>query len=126
MKLLPISMATHSLTGPIGASLQKKLNPKIIMAAASTLMFSAFFLSSMVKSWEVFFFTYGIIFPLGTSLAFYTPIMCAWEYFPNNRGLAGGIIVAGFGFGASITGTLSTWLVNPNDEKLGPNPYGTA
>jgi hypothetical protein len=42
-------------------------------------------------------------------------MMCAWEFFPENRGLVSGIIVAGFGFGSSITGKMSTMIVNPNN-----------
>jgi OFA family oxalate/formate antiporter-like MFS transporter len=43
--------------------------------------------------------------------------MCAWEWYPNNRGIITGIILAGFGFGAFFYGFISTAIVNPNNLK---------
>ena len=57
------------------------------------------------------------MFPIGVGLVYWPPIMCGWEWFPNNKGLISGLIVAGFGFGAFIFGFVSTELVNPNNLK---------
>lgn len=43
------------------------------------------------------------------------PIYNGWRYYPNNKGLVSGIILAGFGFGAFIFNFVSTAIVNPNN-----------
>ena len=43
--------------------------------------------------------------------------MCGWEWFPNNKGLVSGLVVAGYGFGAFIFGFITTHIANPNDFK---------
>ena len=50
------------------------------------------------------------------------PVYNSWKYFPNNKGLAGGIVLAGFGFGAFTFNFVSTAIVNPNNIK--PNSKG--
>ncbi len=42
------------------------------------------------------------------------PIYNSWKYFPKNKGLMGGIVVGGFGFGAFVFNFVSTAVVNPN------------
>jgi len=55
------------------------------------------------------------MFPAGIGMVYWTPIMCGWEWFPENKGLISGLVVAGFGFGAFIFGFISTGIVNPNN-----------
>ena len=43
------------------------------------------------------------------------PFVCVWKYFPENKGLATGIISGAYGMGNLIFSYLSTSLVNPND-----------
>lgn len=45
------------------------------------------------------------------------PISNCWKYFPNNKGLVGGIIVSGVGMGTFVFNLVSTYLVNPNSEN---------
>jgi hypothetical protein len=46
------------------------------------------------------------------------PVHLCWDWFPNNKGLATGICLGGFGFGAFIFGFISRWLVNPKGLPL--------
>lgn len=45
------------------------------------------------------------------------PLVCAFEYFPNRKGLVTGIIIGSYGLGSSIFNLLATKLVNPNNES---------
>ncbi len=49
------------------------------------------------------------------------PISNCWKYYPNSKGLIGGIIVSGVGMGTFIFNLLSTYLVNPNSENADVN-----
>lgn len=71
----------------------------------------------MVTTWKYFVFTYAVIFPIGIGFCFYTVIMTAWEHFPEKKGLVSGIIIAGFGFGATLTGKLTLMVVNPDNVR---------
>lgn len=51
------------------------------------------------------------------------PIYNGWRYFPNNKGLVSGIILAGFGFGPFVFNYVSTALVNPNNEQANAAGY---
>lgn len=53
------------------------------------------------------------------------PLVCAYKYFPNKKGLITGIIVGSYGLGSSIFNIIATKIVNPNNEKsLIPAPNG--
>ena len=78
-------------------------------------MISAVLLATYVKTWEMYVVCMAVIFPLGIGQIYYTPILCGWEWFPDNKGLVSGIILAGYGFGAFFFGYISTALVNPHD-----------
>lgn len=43
--------------------------------------------------------------------------VCGWKYFPFNRGLVSGLIIAGYGFGAFTFNFVTKAICNPNDEE---------
>ena len=43
--------------------------------------------------------------------------MCAWEWVPERRGLANGIILGAFGFGSFVFGLISRAICNPDNLK---------
>jgi OFA family oxalate/formate antiporter-like MFS transporter len=46
--------------------------------------------------------TYGIIGGIGAGMAYITPVAMVTKWFPDQKGLAGGLVAAGFGLGAFI------------------------
>ena len=48
------------------------------------------------------YLTYSVIGGLGVGMAYVTPVATVVKWFRDNRGLAGGIVVMGFGLGAAI------------------------
>jgi len=44
-------------------------------------------------------------------------VQVAWVHFPKNVGLAGGIVISGFGFGAFFFNFISTAIANPKNLK---------
>ena len=117
--VLPLSFLVQSSFMPLGAYLQKRFNPKLILILGSAIMISAIYFASNAKKWWYFVFFYGFQFPAGIGISYFTPIICGWEWFPENKGLVSGLIVGGYGFGAFIFGFISTALVNP--KNLSPN-----
>ena len=74
--------------------------------------------ASYSTNWWLFIYFYAVQFPLGIGLVYFTPIICSWEWFPDNKGLVGGLILSGYGFGAFVFGFISTAIVNPDDEAV--------
>ena len=82
---------------------------------AATICIVSVYCASLVTKWNQFIILYSICFPTGIGLLYWTPIFCAWEHFPLRKGMATGLILGGFGFGAFIFGFISTAIANPNN-----------
>ena len=92
---------------PLGAFLQKRYNNRLILLGGAILCISGVFISSFLKTRVAFIFFYGILFGFGVGLSYFIPLMCGWEWLPNNRGFVSGIVVGGFGFGSFFFGLLA-------------------
>eukprot|EP00117_Sycon_ciliatum_P049635 scpid67080/ scgid35148/ Oxalate:formate antiporter; Oxalate:formate antiport protein; Oxalate:formate exchange protein len=68
--------------------------------------------------------TYGLMVGLGNGIIYINPILNAMKWLPNHKGLASGIVVAGFGASSSIFTQVQTLYINP--DNLVPNVKGGA
>lgn len=110
-------MLIMTCTNPIGAYLQKRVNPKVLLNIGYFLVFGSVYISTNVAyKWSTFVVFFGILQAIGYGLLFWTPILCSWEWFgKGDRGKATGIILAGFGVSPFIFGIITTAIVNPNN-----------
>ena len=60
---------------------------------------------------------YGFFSGIGTGITYMIPLVCAYKYFPNKKGLITGIIVGSYGLGSSIFNIVATKIVNPENAK---------
>lgn len=60
------------------------------------------FIASFTKSLAAFVCSYGIMCGIGVGITYFIPLVCAWEYFPERKGLVTGIIIGAYGFGSFI------------------------
>lgn len=70
--------------------------------------------------WVVF--SYGFLSSLGVGMAYVAPLAAGMKWFPKQKGLVNGIIVAGYGLGALVFNYVQTAYLNP--LNLSPNPDG--
>ncbi len=63
-----------------------------VLAGLGTSAFGAFWLYA----------TYGIVGGIGAGMAYITPLTMVTKWFPDKRGLAGGLVAGGFGLGAFV------------------------
>ena len=61
---------------------------------------------------------------IGCGTCYFVALICAWEWFPQRKGLVTGLILGGYGFGSFIFAQISTWLVNPDGKN--PSIYDEA
>ena len=116
--IIPLSFTVQSFLNPVGAYLQKKVDPRVIMFIGCLICNGSVYLASLTKSWNLFVILYAVCFPMGVGTVYWTPIMCGWEWFPERKGLISGLVVGGFGFGAFIFGFISSAIANPDDETI--------
>jgi OFA family oxalate/formate antiporter-like MFS transporter len=115
--VFPLMLTCQSLTNPIGAYLQKRYNPKVIISVGLSMMCCAILGAALSTSWFLFVFFMGVLYPMGIGMVYWIPICCGWEWFPERKGLISGLIIGGYGFGAFIFDFVSNAIANPNDFK---------
>lgn len=109
---------------------EKRWNPKLyvlqfnllfiyfqfsIIALGGGVALIGIFISSFTKSLIAFVCSYGIMCGIGVGITYFIPLVCAWEYFPDRKGLVTGIIVGAYGFGSFIYIQVATKIVNPDN-----------
>lgn len=113
--ILPFNLIFSGMMYPIGAYLFKRVNPKTLIFTGCSILLCSIFKASTAKTWEEFVLYFGILMPLGMGMQNFVPIMCAWEYYPENKGFISGLLVCSWGMGAFVFAWIMTMVVNPND-----------
>lgn len=74
------------------------------------------FLSSfaMRHGKAAFLASYALTFGFGVGLGYIVPMMVLMKWMPHHKGLASGIVVAGFGVGACVFNKFQQALINPH------------
>eukprot|EP00930_Biecheleria_cincta_P083686 TRINITY_DN73214_c0_g1_i1.p1 TRINITY_DN73214_c0_g1~~TRINITY_DN73214_c0_g1_i1.p1 ORF type:complete len:401 (+),score=43.59 TRINITY_DN73214_c0_g1_i1:103-1305(+) len=96
----------QSLIGSRGAALMGGLTLSLAVGLSSFTIWISF---------EHFVFTYSVMFGLGIGLAYTSPIVCLMRWLPDHKGFATGIVVLGFGTGASFVDPLQELWANPDN-----------
>jgi OFA family oxalate/formate antiporter-like MFS transporter len=77
----------------------------------------AMLIVSFVENMALFIVIYSVLIGISTGLMYMLPIVCGWKYFPNNKGMVSGIIIAGYGFGSFFFTLICNAIVNPDNSK---------
>ena len=112
----PLLATAQGTTMFIGPYLLKRFPPRAIIMIGSTIALVGCFGSTFMTNFTYFAILY-CFFGFGIGICYLVPLICAWEYFPEKKGLITGIIVGAFGFGAFFFGFISLALVNPNNAS---------
>jgi len=101
------ALAMFSLgTGAVvGGRWQDKVGPRKVALTGVLLWSLGNFLAGLGTAqfgavW--LYLTYGLIGGFGVGMGYVTPVAVVTKWFPERRGLAGGIVVMGFGLGAVV------------------------
>lgn len=90
----------------VGGRLQDKKGPTIVSVIGGTLNALGFFMCAFTNSLYWMFFWLGVVAATGQGFGYATPIPVMSKWFPDRRGLAVGLAVAGYGGGSAIFGPL--------------------
>jgi len=91
------------LSAAVGGVFLPKLGPRTLALSGSILFSVGYAISGIalsIPSLPLLYLGYGVIGGTGLGLGYVTPVATIVKWFPDKKGLATGIVVMGFGFGA--------------------------
>ena len=108
-----LAVVTFAASLLLAGRLQDRFGPFWFSVAGSLLITLSFFLFAHTSSLVYLFFSYGVLGGVGNGFGYSTvvPVMSKW--FPDKRGLAIGLALAGYGGGSAIFGTLANLVLFP-------------
>jgi OFA family oxalate/formate antiporter-like MFS transporter len=109
-----IAVVVFALTFILAGRLQDKFGPFWVSLTGGVLVSLGFFLCAYTHSLNYLYVCFGVIGGLGNGFGYATPIPVMAKWFPDKRGLAVGLAVAGYGGGSAIFGPLANLKLIPN------------
>jgi MFS transporter, OFA family, oxalate/formate antiporter len=91
----------------LAGRLQDKLGPFKVSVIGGLLVSIGFFLCAYTSSLNYLYVCFGVLGGIGNGFGYATPIPVMAKWFPDRRGLAVGLAVAGYGGGSAIFGPLA-------------------
>ncbi|CAJ0963414.1 unnamed protein product, partial [Mesorhabditis belari] len=111
----------------VGGILERKLGGRAAALIGSLLYtlgcFASYWTVKMSYGWLLV--SFGVVMSFGQGIAYNAVLCTAQRWLPNNVGLAGGLIVGGFGCGAFILAPLQTTFINPLNYSVNKDGYFT-
>lgn len=103
---LAIVYTVANSVGPItmisGGFVNDKFGPRAVIFTGGLMFGAGMILSGFVGSVPMLMVTYGLLGGLGLGLAYGCTISCCVKFFPDKRGLIGGLTTAAYGFSSVI------------------------
>src|SRR5580693_10073960 len=88
---------------PLQGFLVEKMGPKMLIGLGAVMSGAGWIASSYVTTIWGLYATYGLLCGVGTGVVYIGIIGLMVKWFPDRRGLATGVVAAGYGFGAILT-----------------------
>ncbi len=102
--MLPLSMI-------VAGRIQDKIGPKLVTMSGGIIFSIGIFSTGFINSLPMLYVTYGLLGGIGIGTVYACTIANTVTWFPDKKGLAGGLTAGGFGFGAVIVAPLAANLI---------------
>lgn len=106
-----ISFAMVPLAMIICGPIVDKYGGKQVVMVSGLLFGLGMFATGFVRSIPMLYLTYGLILGLGIGAGYGTATALTVKWFPDKKGLAGGLTAAGFGAGSIILSPIATSMI---------------
>ncbi len=106
-----IFLAFFAITMFFGGKFMEKLGPKKLAIIGGLIVGLGWALSFFATNIWMLIISYGVIAGSGVGLVYGVPVSLGARWFPDRKGLAVGLMLAGFGGSALITGKLASVLI---------------
>lgn len=100
-----------SITMFFGGKMMAKLGPKRLALIGGVIVGLGWALSYFASNIFMLMLTYGVIAGSGVGLAYGCPVSLGARWFPDKKGLAVGLMLAGFGGSALITANIANAMI---------------
>jgi OFA family oxalate/formate antiporter-like MFS transporter len=110
--IFSIIVFVFAISFVLAGRLQDKKGPFWISVIGGVAVSLGFFISAWTTTLGWMFIWLGVVAGIGQGFGYATPIPVMAKWFPDRRGLAVGLAVAGYGGGSAIFGPLAgNWLI---------------
>lgn len=119
---LAIVYTVANSVGPItmisGGWFNDRLGPKKVILIGGVMFGAGMILSGFAKSIGFLIVSYGLLAGLGLGMAYGSTISTSVKYFPDKRGLTGGLTTAAYGFSSVLLPPVVTMIVSKTDATF--------
>lgn len=104
----------------VGGRLYDRWGARPMVLASALLILTAWTLASRLGGHHYLFlwFTMGVLASAGSALCYVCPISIAMHWFPERRGLVGGLAATGFAGGPILLSSLAEWLMRQGWDPM--------
>lgn len=102
---------SFAVTMFFGGRIMERVGPRLLALGGGLIVGLGWILSSFAASIWMLVLTYGVIAGSGVGLVYGCPVAMGARWFPDRKGLAVGLMLAGFGGSALITGRIASLLI---------------
>lgn len=60
--------------------------------------------------------SFSMFHGFGNAMSFMAPVIAGWAYFPDRKGMAAGVAIAGVGIGGFLYSIIATKFINPDNK----------
>jgi len=107
-----VSLAVFALFMYLTGRHVDKYHPRFILMGGAVLVSLGWILSSFVTNIFLLTLTYGFISGAGVGIMYGVPMSAVSKWYPDKKGLAVGLVLAGFGFSPVLTAPIARLLVH--------------
>ena len=100
---ITILIVLQTWLSPFQGWLVDRFGPKLLIGAGAVMSGLGWVASAQAASLWQLYATYGLLCGVGTGIVYIGVVGLMVRWFPNRRGLATGVVAAGYGFGAILT-----------------------
>lgn len=111
-----ILIVLQTFLSPFQGFLVERFGPRLLLSVGALLTGASWVLASQATSVMGIYMTYGLIGGIGTGIIYVGVVGLMVQWFPDKRGLATGLVAAGYGMGAILT-------TFPISASLASGPY---
>jgi len=110
--MFSITVFVYGLTAPVAGVLVDRFRPRLVLPVGACIMGGGVALCSLATTQWQFYLLYGVMVAVGLSIAGWTPLTAiVSNWFVKKRGLAFGILSAGFGM-SLVSASVAQFLIS--------------
>jgi len=112
--LLPYTLVLvfYAALMPVAGFYIPRLGPRVVTMIGGVIVGMGYLLSSFATHIGTLVLTYGVMGGMGIGIAYGVPMAVVSRWFPEQKGLAVGLTVVGFGLSPLVTAPLANQLIN--------------